>query len=67
MREVEKYDTGFIRLRNYFKNYPELIYEVIDLTNFTRMVFKEKQNIANNVPVNIGDNVGKDILEIIVK
>jgi ATP-dependent DNA helicase RecG len=35
--DIEKYGTGFIRLRNWLKDYPELDYQFSDLSNFLQI------------------------------
>lgn len=40
MGEVEKYGTGFVRIRKWLKDYPELKYDLEDLGDFTRIRLK---------------------------
>jgi len=47
--DIEKYGTGFVRLRNWLKDYPGLKYKFSDLNNFFLMELSEKD----------GDNIAK--------
>ena len=49
--DIEKYGTGFRRVKEWFGDYPNLKYELVDLTNFIQLkVFSV--NVPVNVPVN---------------
>ncbi len=57
--EIEKYGTGFIRIRNELKNYPELELSISDLTDFLKVVLKVKKEVGKEV----GKKVGKELSE----
>ena len=42
--DIEKYGTGFIRIRKWLKDYPELNYQFIDLKDFIRVSLSENIN-----------------------
>ena len=57
MGEVEKYGTGFIRIRAWLKEYPGLHYDLVDLEDFTRLTIKEK--VVEKVVENLSENQQK--------
>jgi ATP-dependent DNA helicase RecG len=42
MGDIEKYGTGYARLRNWLKEYPNIQYTLVDLIDFFRIEFVEK-------------------------
>jgi ATP-dependent DNA helicase RecG len=46
--DIEKYGTGFRRVNNWFIEYPELIYDLKELSGFMQLVVKSK-NVTDNV------------------
>ena len=47
--EIEKYGTGFIRIRNELKDYPELELSISDLTDFLKVVLKIKKEVGKEL------------------
>ncbi|MDA3881513.1 MAG: putative DNA binding domain-containing protein [Prolixibacteraceae bacterium] len=62
MGEVEKYGTGFIRIRDWLKSYPKLSYQVISKEDFTKVSLVEDDKLGDK----LGDNQ-KRIIDIIAK
>jgi ATP-dependent DNA helicase RecG len=62
--EIEKYGTGFIRIRKSLIDYPELELKVIDFIDFLKVELVTKQDVGIDVGINVGINVGKEISEI---
>ena len=60
MGEVEKYGTGFIRIRKHLKDYPELQYIVQDLHDFLRIVVKLNTDVTKDVPIDVPIDVPKE-------
>lgn len=55
MGEVEKYGTGFVRIRKWLQDYPNLEYQIEDLGDFIRVLLTEsrqKEKIMKDDPVN---------------
>ena len=40
MGDIEKYGTGFVRIRQWLKNYPEISYEIREIGDFFRIVLE---------------------------
>ena len=47
--EVEKYGTGFIRIRKHLIDYPELSYTIQDLNDFLRVVIGSNKDVTKDV------------------
>jgi ATP-dependent DNA helicase RecG len=46
--DIEKYGTGFRRVNNWFIEYPELIYDLKELSGFMQLVVKSKNEPLND-------------------
>ena len=65
MNDVEKYGTGFIRIRKHLKDYPELNYELKDLQDFLRFILKKDNNITDKVTNKVTDTLTENQQRII--
>ena len=61
--DIEKYGTGYIRLRNWLKKYPKLQYNAKDFGDFFKIELVELQNVQVNTQVNTQVN---DLIKIMV-
>jgi predicted HTH transcriptional regulator len=52
MGEIEKYGTGFIRIREWMSEYPHLALSIEDLGDFTRVKIEKLGNVTENVTEN---------------
>ncbi len=49
---IEKYGSGFIRIENELKEYPQVSFEFKEIANAMQMTFYKKSNVGVNVGVN---------------
>jgi ATP-dependent DNA helicase RecG len=63
--DIEKYDTGFIRLRRWLKEYPGLEIQINDLKSFIRTSIVSKNNSGVNDTDNVNNKCELLILKII--
>ncbi|MCD6179130.1 MAG: winged helix-turn-helix transcriptional regulator [Bacteroidales bacterium] len=48
--DIEKYGTGFRRVKEWFKDYPELKYKILDLKDFIQIkIFNVTENVTENI------------------
>ena len=63
--DIEKYGTGFKRLRNWFSKYKNISFEIKDSTDFIRIKVNEIKNILDNdtdkVPDKVPDKVSDKV------
>ena len=59
--DIEKYGTGFKRLREWFADYPELEFKVVDLHDFIQVKVFKKEKVGEKV----GENLTKNQIEIL--
>ncbi|MDO8952056.1 MAG: putative DNA binding domain-containing protein [Draconibacterium sp.] len=57
--EIEKYGTGFIRIRKAMEEYPELQINILSSSDFMRIELLVKSDVTKDVGLNVGLNVGK--------
>ena len=55
MGDIERYGTGFVRIRKILKQYPEIAYEINEIGDFFQAVIFQKTDM---------DNLRKDLKEI---
>lgn len=60
--DIEKYGTGFIRIRKWLTDYPELEYKFADLNEFIRSTFTIKANDLENVIEKKGNTTKREQL-----
>ena len=73
--DIEKYGTGFKRIKDWFKSYPNLTYQVNNMQDFVQITIEsisKKINDTVNVPLNVPLNVSlnerqKNIIQDIIK
>jgi ATP-dependent DNA helicase RecG len=58
MGEVEKYGTGYIRIRSWLHDYPKLEYEVENMGDFTRVYLRQKVVNGDKLGERLGDKLG---------
>jgi len=57
--DIEKYGTGFIRLRKWLTEYPNLLLEVNDIDGFTRVELKNTEKVTEKVTKKVTENQQK--------
>jgi ATP-dependent DNA helicase RecG len=50
MGDIEKYGTGFVRIRQWLKDYPEISYEISEIGDFFRIVLESGGDMLGQVP-----------------
>ena len=55
---IEKYGSGFIRIRKALRDYPEIEFEIKEFAGGVMVTFEQKQSEAPRGGVNVGVNVG---------
>ena len=65
--DIEKYGTGFIRIRKWLQDYPEVKYNFTDCDGILQMeLLINKDNVPDNVPNNAPNNVPNSRHAIII-
>ena len=59
MGDIERYGTGFVRIRKILKQYPEIAYEINEIGDFFQAVIFQKTDIDN-----LRKDLRKDLKEI---
>ena len=57
--DIEKYGTGFKRLRNWFASYKNIVFEIKDTTDFIRIKVKESKNVFDKAQDKSEKTVGE--------
>ena len=71
--DIEKYGTGYIRLRNWLKEYPNLRYHVIDFGDFFRIELIESKNVqvstqvSTHVSTHVSTQVSTQVRNLVLK
>jgi ATP-dependent DNA helicase RecG len=63
MGEIEKYGTGFIRIREWMSEYPHLALSIEDLGDFTRVKIEKLGNVTGNVTGDFTENFTENFTE----
>jgi ATP-dependent DNA helicase RecG len=61
--DIEKYGTGFSRVREWFAGYQNLDFKIKDLVNFIQVIVYNK-GVGKDVGKGVGKGVGKDLTEL---
>ena len=65
MGEVEKYGTGFIRIRKHLEEYPELLFDIIDLKDFFKIILLVNKDVTDDVTDDVTEKRLNKIIELI--
>ena len=59
--EIEKYGTGFIRIRKSLEDYPELELNILNFSDFMRIELVVKSDVGLNVTKDVTKDVTKEL------
>ena len=62
--DIERYGTGFVRIRQFLQNYPELTIFVEEIGDFFKVELKTTMQVEAQVEAQVGAQVDRDILAV---